>query len=155
MQKGPRAKAQSKGGVDMAAADKAPYPKDTSVRQAKGGERRSDTRKLESKETGDSPEALRRAQRDPGRFTGWERRKQGMQEKAQEWEALQNARENCGLETPVLLFARLHPGECGCPINLGISCSAVLRWPAPNGSHLAGHRPWPHPSPEPKGLPQK
>lgn len=45
-----------------------------------------------------------------------------------------------------LLFEPLCLGEPDCPINLGFNGPVVLGCPAPNGSHLAGCGPWPHPS---------
>lgn len=75
----------------------------------------------------ESPEVWPRAQGDPGRFSGWERQKQRMKEKAQKWESIQKAGEDVqASETLVLLFAPLCLGQWGCSINLRISGPALL-----------------------------
>lgn len=58
-----------------------------------------------------------------------------------------------GLEFPLLLFVPLYLGGQNCPIKLAISGSAVLDWPTPHGSHLAGNSP--APALGPQGLPHK
>lgn len=97
-----------------------------------------------------------RAQGDPKRFRRWGRQKQKLKRKFRSGDQCKKQGKIVWrLEIPVLLFEPLHLGEQGCPINLGISSSVVLGWLAPNGSHLAGCRPWSHPGPGPKGLLQK